>query len=282
MALRTGNRIRETTTTSGTGTITLAGAVSGFAAFSTICSNGDTVYYCISDQNAGTNWEVGLGTWGTGGTLARTAGNVLAGSAGAGTLVSFGANTKDVICTLLSGLLPIGVPGGKMTIWVPAGAMTTQSGSVPSGPNAINFATSNVNLNVLDFAHGSAQYAWASIKMPKGWDQGTFTYRPVWTQTTAGTGNVVWGLAALATRDSDSLTQSLGTQVTMTVAGGTTNVLYEPAESSAVTAGGTVGSECVVHFQCGRVGTSGSDTLAQNARLIGFYISYLVTTVLDN
>lgn len=90
------DRVRETTTTTGTGTISLGGAVSGFRAFSVAFASGTEVYYCITD---GTNWEVGYGVVATGTpwTLARTV--VLASSTG-GALINFGAGTKDVFCTI--------------------------------------------------------------------------------------------------------------------------------------------------------------------------------------
>ncbi len=95
------DRIREATTTSGTGTITLSGAVSGYQAFSTV-GNGALVYYVIADQ-AGGNWETGIGTYTLSGTtLART--TVLA-SSNAGSLVSFGSNTKDVFASVPAFLL---------------------------------------------------------------------------------------------------------------------------------------------------------------------------------
>jgi hypothetical protein len=97
MAFKTGDRVRETSTTTGTGTLTLAGAVAGFQPFSVVCANNDVCYYCITDNAS--LWEVGLGTWGTGGTLARTAGGVLSGSSGASTLVTFAAGSKDVFIT---------------------------------------------------------------------------------------------------------------------------------------------------------------------------------------
>ena len=101
MAFQTGDRIRETTTTTGTLTLALAGATIGNRPFSAVCANGDVIYYCVADQG-GANWEVGLGTWATGNTLARVAGSVLSGSAGAGVLTTFGVGTKDVFCTVPS------------------------------------------------------------------------------------------------------------------------------------------------------------------------------------
>jgi len=90
MARVAGDRVKETTTTTGTGDVALGGAVSGFQAFSAIAANGDLVAYAIVGT---TEWEVGLGTWVTGNTLQRT--RVLA-SSNAGALVNFSAGTKDV------------------------------------------------------------------------------------------------------------------------------------------------------------------------------------------
>jgi hypothetical protein len=95
MALVLADRVQETTTTTGTGTVTLAGAVSGFQSFSVV-GNGNTTFYTIVDSTAGT-WEVGLGTYTSSGTtLART--TVLA-SSNSGSLVNFGAGTKQVFVT---------------------------------------------------------------------------------------------------------------------------------------------------------------------------------------
>lgn len=99
MAFVTGDRVKETTTSNGTGGITLAGAVTQFRAFSDVASDLDLLYYAIVAQSGG-QWEVGLGTWSTGGTITRVAGQVLSGSAGAATLVNFSAGTKDVFITV--------------------------------------------------------------------------------------------------------------------------------------------------------------------------------------
>jgi hypothetical protein len=92
MALVLKDRVKETTTTTGTGTVTLGGASTGYQSFSVI-GNGNTTYYTIS--NPGTNeWEVGIGTYTSSGTtLART--TVLA-SSNSSSLVNFSAGTKDV------------------------------------------------------------------------------------------------------------------------------------------------------------------------------------------
>ena len=93
MPLVVKDRVQETTTTTGTGTITLAGAVSGFQSFSAI-GNGNTTYYAIV---GGTEWEVGLGTYTSSGTtLSR---DTILESSNGGTAVNFSAGTKNVFVT---------------------------------------------------------------------------------------------------------------------------------------------------------------------------------------
>jgi len=96
MPLVLADRVRETSTTSGTGTLTLAGAVAGFQSFSAI-GNGNTTYYTIVDSTANT-WEVGIGTYtASGTTLSRD--TVLANSSGNTNKIDFAANSKDVFVT---------------------------------------------------------------------------------------------------------------------------------------------------------------------------------------
>jgi len=94
MALVLADRVKDTTTTTGTGTVTLSGtAPTGFQSFA-IIGNANTTYYTIADT---TNWEVGIGTYTSSGTsLSRD--TVLA-SSNSGSLVSFSAGSKDVFVT---------------------------------------------------------------------------------------------------------------------------------------------------------------------------------------
>jgi len=97
MVLVLADRVKETTTTAGTGTVTLLGASVGFQSFAVI-GTGSTTYYCIAGQT-GSEWEVGIGTYTLSGTtLART--TVLANSAGTQpTALTFSSGTKDVFIT---------------------------------------------------------------------------------------------------------------------------------------------------------------------------------------
>lgn len=93
MPLIVKDRVKETTSTVGTGTYTLAGAATGFQAFSVI-GDGNTTYYTATD---GTGWEVGVGTYTLSGTtLART--TILA-SSNSGSAVNWGAGSKDIFVT---------------------------------------------------------------------------------------------------------------------------------------------------------------------------------------
>lgn len=93
MALIVADRVQETCTSPGTGTITLLGAVTQFQTFSATVGNANTTFYVIADQS-GSNWEVGIGTYtSVGNTLART--TVLA-SSNAGSLVNFATGTQNV------------------------------------------------------------------------------------------------------------------------------------------------------------------------------------------
>lgn len=136
MALVIADRVRESTTTTGTGTITLAGAVAGFQSFSVI-GNGNTTYYAISDSVAGT-WEVGIGTYTSAGTtLAR---NTVLESSNAGALVNFAAGTKDVFCTQ---------PAERAVYVVGTDVVASNSATVPvttGGTGATTAATARTNL----------------------------------------------------------------------------------------------------------------------------------------
>jgi hypothetical protein len=94
MAFVLANRVKETTTTTGTGAVTLLGASTGYQSFAVI-GNANTTYYTIA-STTGNEWEVGIGTYTSSGTtLART--TVLSNSSATQpSALSFSAGTKDV------------------------------------------------------------------------------------------------------------------------------------------------------------------------------------------
>ena len=115
MALKIDDRVRETTTTGGTGTVTLLGAVSGFETFASNLSDSDTTYYAIVDSTNGT-FEVGLGTYSSN-TLART---TPIASSNSNSKVNFASVAKDVFITL---------PASKMAFLDASGNLISTGGS---------------------------------------------------------------------------------------------------------------------------------------------------------
>jgi len=146
MAFVIKDRVRETTTSTGTTTITLAGAVTGFNTFASI-GNGNNTYYTISGQT-GSEWEVGVGTYtASGTTLSRD--TVLANYLGTTALINFSAGTKDVFCTYPAEKASYVNPtqliygGDNGAIFLTAQTITTNA-VVPSGYNGIVASTLTV------------------------------------------------------------------------------------------------------------------------------------------
>jgi hypothetical protein len=138
MALVLADRVKETTTTTGTGTVTLLGAVTGFQSFAAI-GNGNITYYTIAGQT-GSEWEVGIGTYTSSGTtLART---TVLSSSNSGSLVNFSAGTKDVFCTYPSSKSVTGSQGyAENDATISANqTITTGRNAMSAGP--ITIATS--------------------------------------------------------------------------------------------------------------------------------------------
>ena len=120
MALVINNRVRELTSTTGTGAVTLGGAVGGFQTFAAGIGNSNTTYYAIS-INSENEWEVGLGTLnGDSSTLTRT---TVLESSNSDSAVDFSAGSKEVFCTLPAEKAvyldasddPVGVTGTDIT-----------------------------------------------------------------------------------------------------------------------------------------------------------------------
>jgi len=132
MALVVNDRVKETSTTTGTGTLNLAGAVAGFETFVAGIGNSNTTYYSIVNENG--EFEVGLGTVtdATPDTLART---TVISSSNSDSAVNFSAGTKDVFCTL---------PASKAVILDSSGNIVANNGSNLTALNATALASGTV------------------------------------------------------------------------------------------------------------------------------------------
>jgi hypothetical protein len=194
MALVVKDRVRETSTTTGTGALTLAGAVTGFQTFSSAIGNTNTTYYTITN---GAEWETGIGTVGAG-TLTRT--TVLA-SSNAGSAVTFSAGTKDVFCSYPAGksfytdLLGTNVATALGTAVGSAGAFVTNGGvlGTPSSGTLTNCTFPTLNQNT----SGSAASLSATLVATSG-GTGQSTYA-VGDLLQGATTNTLAKLASVAT-----------------------------------------------------------------------------------
>jgi hypothetical protein len=207
MALILADRVRETTTVTGTSSAVLLGAVTGFQSFAAI-GDGNTCYYTISDQ-AGPNWEVGIGTYSTSGpTLART--TVLASSNG-GVAVPFPAGTKDIFVTY---------PAEK-SVNLDASGNVSPLGTVASGTwQATAVTTTYGGTGLASYTAGDLPYYATGTALSK---LGIGTNGQVLTSTgTAPQWSTLSGVAVT------------------TFAGGTTGLTPATATSGAVTLAGTL------------------------------------------
>lgn len=132
MAFVVKDRVRETCSSPGVGTVTLLGAVTGYVTFSVI-GNANSTYYCIADQS-GANWEVGIGTYtASGTTLSRD--TVLSNSAGTTALINFSSGTQDVFVTYPSSRSYGGVGSQGVST---NNSQIAESGEFPSTYNGLS------------------------------------------------------------------------------------------------------------------------------------------------
>ena len=107
MALVLADRVKETSSTTGTGSFTLGGASTGFQSFDSAIGNANTTYYVIENTSAG-EWETGLGTFTSPSTLART---TVTSSSNSGSPVNFSSGSKTVFVDMSATKGPAGVLG---------------------------------------------------------------------------------------------------------------------------------------------------------------------------
>lgn len=135
MAFLVKDRVQETCAAPGTGTVTLLGAALGYQSFSAAIGANNTTFYAIADQG-GANWEVGLGTIGSGGTtLART--TILASSNG-GSATNFSSGVQNIWCDYPAGKAILLDPNGDIS--TPIIDISAISGAI-TAPESITFDT---------------------------------------------------------------------------------------------------------------------------------------------
>ena len=235
MALVVKDRVQETSTTSGIGTLTLAGAVAGFQTFSSAIGNGNTTFYTIYD-NVAQDWEVGIGTVGAG-TLSRD--TVLSNSLGTTAKISFASNSKSVFCTYpaeqsvnldaSNNVSPLGtISSGTWqgsTIGVAYGGtgVTTSSGA---NSVMLRDANQNVAVNRLNQSNTSISAAGGTTAL---------TAASSYSQTLNGTGNQTYTMP-----DATTLTTGVAFVFNNNATGTLTLQDYASGPIGTITSGGAV------------------------------------------
>ena len=156
MAFVIADRVRETTTTIGTGSVTLGGAYTSFQTFSAAIGNGNNTYYTIASASSG-EWEVGIGTYTSGGNLLSR--DTVLASSNAGNLVNFSVGSKDVFVTQPS----------ERSLLINAASNGLFAGNAAFTANGIPYANSTTTLttgSALTF-DGTNLGVGGSVKIPQ-------------------------------------------------------------------------------------------------------------------
>ncbi len=174
------------------------------------------------------------------------------------------------------------LPGGRQMVPVKASALTPRKTNPPYSGRA-EIGTAKVMVDSLDFDASTLEYAQFSMPMPKSWNEGTISFRPIWKHDATTTNfKVSWGLRAMALSDGDAIDGTWGTAQYSNDTGGATDTLYRGPESAAITIGGSPQAEDFVVFEIFRKADDGTnDTLAVDAKLIGFEL-YITTDAADD
>jgi len=259
MQLVYADRVKETSTTTGTGTYTLAGAVTGFQSFAAI-GNGKQCIYVAED---GTNWEVGIGTYTSSGTtLART---TILSSSNSNAAVNWAAGTRNVYCVQSSGVVgafgydPAGVPTPPIT--------GTRSIAIGSGSSANN--TDAIAMGNHSNASGASAVAIGNANSVGPTASGSYSMA-FGSGTASGSKAIAMGQAAPQATGNGSIAVAAYTAANN--ASGVDAVAFGGANNSAVGNFSWVGGYSGLSRFWGAVALGGGDTAllgkAQSERMI--------------
>jgi hypothetical protein len=194
------DRVKETTTSTGTGAITLLGAATGFQSIASQVATGSQLYYEILDNTSGL-WEIGVGTL-TIATNSLSRDNVLA-STNVGTLVNFTSGTKDVFITAPAFYLSNHVPRGRMDGLILSTSASTNTLNIGSGVCRDSLDGGTILLSSAFTKVLQTTGSWASGSGANGLDTGVranSTWYHLWAISKAGgtNGDILFSLSATA------------------------------------------------------------------------------------
>ena len=174
-----------------------------------------------------------------------------------------------------------GATAGKHMVYVSAAAMRPSVSGGCAALASIASAANQPDIVTLDFDPTTTEYAQFAIAMPESWNEGTVTFKPVWSHASGGSGHTVaWALQGVAVSNDDTIAANFGTAQASVDAGGTANDIYIGPESSAITLAGTPQAGDMAFFRIAMDTDDSSHTLASiDGRLHG--IRLYITTDAD-
>lgn len=161
-------------------------------------------------------------------------------------------------------------------VFLSAGAGVSKTTAGCAAATQSEMATNKQNIKTLDFDKDTEEHADFTFAMPSDYDGGTVTAKFLWMHPATTTNfAVVWGIEGRCYADGDALDQAMGTAVTVTDTGGTTNDVYISPATAAITWAGAPAAGQLINLTVFRKAADGADTLAVDAKLIGVQLTYV-------
>ena len=165
------------------------------------------------------------------------------------------------------------------SIYIPASAMVAQTTN-GAAVGSTETATNDIMRSTLDFDAATIEYAQFQIALGNSWNEGTVTVQFYW--EAANTGDVVWGAQGVCISDDDVLDAAFGTAQTVTDSVTAVGDLMVSSATAAITLAGTPTAGDLTILRVYRNATSGSDTLAVDAKLLGVKVNFTTNAADDS
>ena len=159
-------------------------------------------------------------------------------------------------------------------VWLGAGAAIPNT-TAGAATQTEEYATNDVMADQFLFdasTEESVQFWWSP---PEYWDLGTFKARFIWDVDTAGSGDVVWGISALALSNDDAIDAAFGTEIEVTDTVLAVGDTHRSDATAAITAAGTPAAGDVLVIKVARKAADGGDTCTVDAKLLGIQVEFL-------
>jgi hypothetical protein len=173
---------------------------------------------------------------------------------------------------------------GTEDMWIPAAAMAPTATAGCADIQSVETTAGRPDMRVLDFDASTQEYAQFSVAMPKSWNESTVTAEFYWTTTATDTDACIWAIQAVTVSNDETIDQVFGAAQTVTdnVISGAEEILISPTTSAvAMNSGGAPAAGDLAFFQVYRDADDGSDTMAEDARLIGVKLHYTTDASTD-